>query len=755
MHISVALPSNKTGKSISNLEIMEKLSNALKPDKFLVLKVTKSTIDFIRFEAELDDRKYLRSALSRLDGISIKISGFNESFRVRASEPKDEFPTRYDWDSFFRDAKHMDEMKPGERPDTIHLTHLPIRWFCPRHHENDENVKPSESIFKRIFEKFGTVRSFDIPICDPYRNKMNTDISGMKTFTFEQDVLFEAYIQFEEYVGFVRAMDEFRGMKLVRKFIDKNQSVNIVVNFDKTKHLSDAQIQRRERVRKRLISKAQAEEEEKERLKKLEQENLERQRQKEEELKLAALEKQREREEKRKEKHLKKIHERGQVEISQKIRIEERKLLIAQRKLESIRILEQLFDRIKLKNTLKRKTTQVNHFPNEENDSRERLIEKYKIATEKLLNDQRKKVEDIKSKTPLSGLLKMKRTKKSVSSDDEDDTAGNENNVVKTEPVTNDMTAANVTHMNPFKAVAALAAASSNGSPAYPPEMANEWMKSMSMFPYVPPVFSGLPTLYRPPSFGVSMNYRGFAPRIRGRGRGRRGRGGNYDPYYHYKRNNYEDDKYDENDYYHKSSRNRSRSRSGRSRSRSRSSRHDRSRSRGGRRSRSRSYSRSSRSRSRSRSHHSRSRSRSSRRSASRSRSTRRTNKKLVSTRRSRSTDYSSHSRSRSRSHERSLKYRSSSRRVVIETDKLVQSAEVIKRNIEKDMKDRMREEEREIKENFRKHKRNVVESLKTQHKVSTLKDGETSDEEKRCELENGTISNSRNKRYSSDRNDT
>jgi len=37
---------------------------------------------------------------------------------------------------------------------------------------------------------------------------------------------------------------------------------------------------------------------------------------------------------------------RGEVEISQKIRVEERKLMIAQRKLESIRILEQLFDRI-------------------------------------------------------------------------------------------------------------------------------------------------------------------------------------------------------------------------------------------------------------------------------------------------------------------------------------------------------------------------------------------------------------------------
>lgn len=87
-----------------------------------------------------------------------------------------------------------------------------------------------------------------------------------------------SYVQFDEYVGFVRAMDEFRCMKLVRKFVDKTQAINITVNFDTTKHLSDAQMQRRERVRKRLIAKAKAEEEELERQKKLEQEKLERQR---------------------------------------------------------------------------------------------------------------------------------------------------------------------------------------------------------------------------------------------------------------------------------------------------------------------------------------------------------------------------------------------------------------------------------------------------------------------------------------------
>lgn len=155
------------------------------------MQVSKSTLEFIRFEAEIDDHSKIRQIVSRLDGRPIKLAGFSESVKIRAAEAKDDFPTRHDWDSFFRDARNMDEMKAGERPDTIHITNLPINWFCPRHLENTENVKPSENIFKRIFEKFGEVRYVDIPICDPYRSQMKSHMSGMKTFSFDQEMYFE------------------------------------------------------------------------------------------------------------------------------------------------------------------------------------------------------------------------------------------------------------------------------------------------------------------------------------------------------------------------------------------------------------------------------------------------------------------------------------------------------------------------------------------------------------------------------------
>lgn len=70
-------------------------------------------------------------------------------------------------------------------------------------------------------------------------------------------------------------MDEFRGMKLVRKEVDKLVAVNIQVMFDKTKHLSDASIKRRKVIRDRLIEKDREKAEEEEKKLKLERDKKE------------------------------------------------------------------------------------------------------------------------------------------------------------------------------------------------------------------------------------------------------------------------------------------------------------------------------------------------------------------------------------------------------------------------------------------------------------------------------------------------
>lgn len=268
MTISVALPQLKQpGKSISNWEVMERLKGMVHNHQFSTLRISKSTMDFIRFEGEVENKSLVKSFLACLDGKTIKLSGFSDILKVRAAEFKIDFPTRHDWDSFFRDAKDMNETLPGERPDTIHLEGLPCKWFALKESGSE---KPSEDVLVKVFEKFGEIRNVDIPMLDPYREEMTG--RNFHTFSFGGHLNFEAYVQYREYVGFIQAMSALRGMKLMYKGEDgKAVACNIKVSFDSTKHLSDASIKKRQLERQKLQELEQQREEQKRREKEAEE----------------------------------------------------------------------------------------------------------------------------------------------------------------------------------------------------------------------------------------------------------------------------------------------------------------------------------------------------------------------------------------------------------------------------------------------------------------------------------------------------
>uniref|UniRef100_A0A8D2H7L8 A-kinase anchoring protein 17A n=1 Tax=Urocitellus parryii TaxID=9999 RepID=A0A8D2H7L8_UROPR len=356
MTISVALPQLKQpGKSISNWEVMERLKGMVQHHQFSTLRISKSTMDFIRFEGEVENRSLVRSFLACLDGKTIKLSGFSDILKVRAAEFKIDFPTRHDWDSFFRDAKDMNETLPGERPDTIHLEGLPCKWFAQKESGSE---KPSEQVLVKVFEKFGEIRNVDIPMLDPYREEMTG--RNFHTFSFGGHLNFEAYVQYREYVGFIQAMSALRGMKLMFKGEDgKAVACNIKVSFDSTKHLSDASIKKRQLERQKLQELERQREAQKRREKEAEErqraeerkqkalEELERERKREEKLRKRE-QKQRERESRRSQKKLEKLQAEEQRQLQEKIRLEERKLLLAQRNLQSLRLVAELLSRAKL-----------------------------------------------------------------------------------------------------------------------------------------------------------------------------------------------------------------------------------------------------------------------------------------------------------------------------------------------------------------------------------------------------------------------
>lgn len=233
----------------------------IQPETFSILKVSKHTTEVIRFDAEIEQRDKLDRVISRLDDRVVQLTDFPEQLRVKVSEAKSDYPSRHSWDSFFRDATDMDEMKPGERPDTVHIANLPIRWFV-HERDRDADAPPSESIFKRVFEKFGAIRQVDVPASDPFRMQMKSSMRGISTPSADSALYFEGYVQFSEYVGFVRCMDSLRGRKLLRKKDDLAEWCGIRVDFDKTKHMTDAAVKRRSIVRERLIARQRAKDDE-------------------------------------------------------------------------------------------------------------------------------------------------------------------------------------------------------------------------------------------------------------------------------------------------------------------------------------------------------------------------------------------------------------------------------------------------------------------------------------------------------------
>jgi arginine/serine-rich splicing factor 17 len=77
---------------------------------------------------------------------------------------------------------------------------------------DDKDNKASLEILQQVFSTFGEIRCCDIPQLDPFR--ISNGALG-SSVPISQDTTFDAYVQFSEYIGFVKAMDACRNMKLM------------------------------------------------------------------------------------------------------------------------------------------------------------------------------------------------------------------------------------------------------------------------------------------------------------------------------------------------------------------------------------------------------------------------------------------------------------------------------------------------------------------------------------------------------------
>ncbi|VDN16773.1 unnamed protein product [Dibothriocephalus latus] len=277
VNIAVQLPGLQSqGKSLSTWELADKLRqlcpSLLSPPT--QLKVLRATVEF-----------------------RIKLSGFPQALRVRATEAQIDCPRRHDWDAFFPDAPRSTNSALGSISKSS--------W-------------PSTQILKEVFEIYGKIRRVDIPMLDPVQNPQllanlevppdgiesnveasdsalkgastgfgkitpavikplaPADLDGTSggltsdTSAFSaagSPLTFRAYLQYVDYSGFSNAMESLRGMKLVyapKRPLQSTQpseqsyfSAEIQVDFDRTKHLSDDCVKRRDVARQRLDERIQ------------------------------------------------------------------------------------------------------------------------------------------------------------------------------------------------------------------------------------------------------------------------------------------------------------------------------------------------------------------------------------------------------------------------------------------------------------------------------------------------------------------
>lgn len=355
--IQLPLPKNPLEPAPVN-EITEKIRKQSTPEEYVTLRIIKHTIDFIRFEGEIENKSSLKMLIAKLDNATIKMShAYTDVLKVRCAESKIIYPTRHEWESCYQVTQNVNEMKPGERPDTLYLQDMPVKWFSDK---KVDPFKPNERIIKEVFGIFGDVRAIEITNMEKYNHKLTNDQST-----------FECYIQYSSYISFVKAMDTFRGMKFL--YIENNDpklacTANIRVDFDRIRYLSDKEIQKRrieglKQIEVEKIKNAQLEKEREHQLKKQEIEKYKKMLQGDEsgtgespntsltqannEDALTKEQRRREREEARRQKRLVKKQHEEEAKLAKKIALEERKILIAQRKLESMRLLEELFNRVK------------------------------------------------------------------------------------------------------------------------------------------------------------------------------------------------------------------------------------------------------------------------------------------------------------------------------------------------------------------------------------------------------------------------
>ncbi|XP_068107179.1 A-kinase anchor protein 17B-like [Hyperolius riggenbachi] len=332
--ISVFLPEETDQcRPVSNWDILEQMKNVVAPDHFSSLRILKRTKESIRLEGETDTRQQSQGFLEKLNGQSLQTNNSTDPVRVEVTEAPLECLSIEETTKLLSEDKEDIEHNSAVSP-CIHLEGLPCKWFLDGSSNTDN---PSEEVLRCAFEKYGTIVSLDIPMLDPYREESDmfpVTPGGLQTF--------DAFLQFEDKSSTINAIHSLHGMKLMYAADDgKSLACDFKVSVDSSNHFSEEAVNKRatERLKlQELEQQRKQEKEEEERKRKMEEKKARARRRR------ARLKKKLQRQ--RREQKLTQQQACPEDAVEDTQEWEDRKLLLAQRRLESIQLLTVLLDKV-------------------------------------------------------------------------------------------------------------------------------------------------------------------------------------------------------------------------------------------------------------------------------------------------------------------------------------------------------------------------------------------------------------------------
>lgn len=343
INVAVVLPTARTvGPSISNWDMMEKLRQGAQPEQFVSLRVEHSSRERINFIGELPSLRALRKVVLLLNGKTMRMPGFAEPFKVKAFSLDVNFPKKKDWEAFYRSRglANFADGSPGERPDTVRVSRVPVEWFNDRS-DVDAGGWPSKALIAQAFSQFGAVSNVGVYLHKAAVLQLPQAEGAFSSFgpTPSQSArLFDAFLQFADYNGFCSCMLGLKGVHMMRDVgaagggADAKEVACIEVDYDRSGFMTVVNVRRREVEEAALRESRQQERERREEEERLERERRESKERAEKERK---QEERRQRREARQQRHLEKEKQKDMI-------LQRLKVVSAERHTEAQRLLRVL-----------------------------------------------------------------------------------------------------------------------------------------------------------------------------------------------------------------------------------------------------------------------------------------------------------------------------------------------------------------------------------------------------------------------------